>query len=241
MKLILRRSLLVVPLVAGVAATSLLLLPGASTKAAPAVSTPAPVAATTPVAQSSPDPAAAATKFVQHPVKVAAAAKPAAKKVTVVSHPTAKKQSTKKTATHHTSYPAGPTSWGALNAAIARIPSYRPGIATWKVYNTGWWGTSDWYAGIIYISPSTPESKLYDVAVHEWSHILSVHTYGGNVSAAVNAMNAYFGGGKTMAPEYAADCMARLQGATWTHYTSCSNSAWRTGARLLLDGQHLPL
>jgi hypothetical protein len=136
---------------------------------------------------------------------------------------------------------AGPTGWSALNAAIARIPSYRPLGARWVVGDTGgsWWGTADWYDATIYINPSTPSSRLYDVAVHEWSHILSVRDYSGDVSAAVSAMNYYFGGTGNVGPERAADCMAILQGATWTHYTTCDWRDWRSYARQLLAGRRL--
>ena len=34
--------------------------------------------------------------------------------------------------------------------------------------------------------------------------------------------------------EIEADCMARVQGATWTNYTSCSNAAWRSYATKLV-------
>jgi hypothetical protein len=133
----------------------------------------------------------------------------------------------------------GPTSWSALNAAIARIPSYRPGAARWVVQNTGWWATADWGRGVIYISPTTPQRKLYDVVVHEWSHILQVRVYGGSVNATEKATRDYFGGSGLNGAEYAADCMAILQGAHWTHYTSCSNAHWRAGARRLLAGHRL--
>ncbi|MDX6286416.1 MAG: hypothetical protein QOG53_1901 [Frankiales bacterium] len=153
------------------------------------------------------------------------AAKPAVKK-----RPAAK---------HTTRFVAGPTSWSALNAAIARIPSYKPGIAKWVVEDTGWWATADWFTGTIYVSPSAPQRKLYDIVVHEWSHILQVNVYGGDVQATKRALKSYFGGSGLDGAEYAADCMAKLQGAQWTHYTSCSNSHWRDGARRLLAGQRL--
>jgi hypothetical protein len=136
---------------------------------------------------------------------------------------------------------AGPTPWSALNAAIARIPSYRSGEATWIVGNTGgtWWGTADWFHDTIYVNPDTPVARIYDVAVHEWSHILSVRDYGGNVGAAVAAMNRTFEGTGLAGPERAADCMAILQGAQWTHYTTCANSAWRASAARLVAGRQL--
>jgi hypothetical protein len=135
----------------------------------------------------------------------------------------------------------GPTGWAALDSAIARIPGYRPGTARWVVSSRyGHWGTADWYHDTLYISPSVPSGYLYDVAVHEWSHELSVLDYGADVSAAVSAMNRYFGGSGLVGAERAADCMAILQGATWTHYTSCSSSRWRSGAAALLHGHRLP-
>jgi hypothetical protein len=136
---------------------------------------------------------------------------------------------------------SGPTGWSALNAAIARIPTYRAGESRWVVsYAYGsWWGTADWYHDVLYITPDTPVGYLYDVAVHEWSHELSVLDYGADVNAAVNAMNGWFGGTGIVGAERAADCMSILQGATYTHYTTCENSTWRAGARLLLEGKHL--
>jgi len=84
-----------------------------------------------------------------------------------------------------------------------------------------------------------PASKLYDVAVHEWSHILTVRDYGGNVQLATTATTAYYGGAGLNGAEDAADCMAILQGAGWTGYTSCSSPRWRAGARQLLAGRRL--
>jgi hypothetical protein len=136
--------------------------------------------------------------------------------------------------------PLGPTHWPALNLAIARIPGSGAERVRWIVTGRyGYWGTADWYAGAIYISPSVPQSKLYAVAVHEWSHLLSIQPYGGDVRAAVAAMDRVFGGNGLTGAERAADCMARLQGARWTHYTSCQVSAWRVSAALLLHGSQL--
>lgn len=128
----------------------------------------------------------------------------------------------------------------ALDAAIARIPTYRPGAARWVVSRAyDFWGTADWYHDVLYVSPDVPMSKLYDVAVHEWSHELSVLDYGGDVAAATAAMNGWFGGSDLTGPERAADCMAILQGARWTHYTTCTNAQWRVGAARLIAGQQL--
>jgi len=145
-------------------------------------------------------------------------------------------------ATRHVVKPAAaPTTYrSALMAAVARIPTYRAGAARWVVSRAyAFWGTADWYHDVLYVSPDVPRSKLYDVAVHEWSHELSVLDYSGDVAAATRAMNAWFGGSGLTGPERAADCMAILQGATWTHYTTCTNSHWRSGARLLVSGKRL--
>src|SRR3954452_13665910 len=141
---------------------------------------------------------------------------------------------------HKRPAPSGPTSWPALNAAIARIPTYHAGASRWIVSSRyGHWGTTDWYHDTLYISPTVPGDRLYDVAVHEWSHELSVLDYHGDVDAAVKAMTRYFGGSGLTGAERAADCMARLQGAGWTHYTSCTGRRWRSGAAKLLRGRAL--
>ena len=129
--------------------------------------------------------------------------------------------------------PTGPTGWAALDSAIARIPTYRAGTARWLV------GTADWYHATIYVSPSVPSSQLFNVVVHEWSHELSVLDYDGDVAAATRAMNATFGGGGLIGAERAADCMAVLQGATWTHYTACTDAGWRAAAAKLVAGRRL--
>ena len=135
---------------------------------------------------------------------------------------------------------SGPTSWSALNAAIASIPTYRPGLVRWVVSNRyGHWGTADWYHAVLYVSPAVPPSYLYDVAVHEWSHELSALDYDADVSAAVAAMNRAFGGTGLVGAERAADCMSVLQGATWTHYTSCHDAVWRSRAARLVRGEQL--
>jgi len=135
---------------------------------------------------------------------------------------------------------AGPSFQQSLDAAIARIPTYRAGAARWVVSRAyDFWGTADWYHDVLYVSPDVPVAKLYDVAVHEWSHELSVLDYGGDVAAATAAMNAWFGGSDLTGPERAADCMAILQGARWTHYTTCTDAQWRLGAARLIAGQQL--
>jgi hypothetical protein len=127
-----------------------------------------------------------------------------------------------------------------LDSAIARIPGGSDPNTTWLLQaNDGHWGTTDWYHNVIWISPSVPSNRVYDVVVHEWNHLKSVKDYGGNVDAALTAMNRFFGGSDLTGAERAADCMARLDGATWTHYTACDNSSWRAGAARLLRGQQL--
>ena len=137
--------------------------------------------------------------------------------------------------------PSRAPSWSAdLDAAIQRIPGYHSGDAQWVVTSSyGSWGTADWYRGIVYISPRVPRERLYDVAVHEWSHLISVRPYDVDVDEAVRAMNSYFGGSGLVGAERAADCMALLLGAQWTHYTPCANASWRAGAARLVKGARL--
>lgn len=138
-------------------------------------------------------------------------------------------------------FAAGPTDWLALNHAIERIPTYDGSGVTWMVSREyDFWGTADWYHDVLYVNPDVPTDRLYDVAVHEWSHELSVQDYGGDVRRAKRAMNRYFGGQHLVGAERAADCMAILQGAVWTHYTQCRDRHWRHGARRLVDGRRLP-
>jgi hypothetical protein len=125
----------------------------------------------------------------------------------------------------------------ALDAAIARIPTYRPGIARWVLApQDGFWGTADWFHATLYVDPFMPRAYLYDVVVHEWSHELTVLDYGGDVQAAIRATDSYFGATGIGGAEIAADCMARYQGATWLHYTTCDNRHWQIGAWELLHG-----
>jgi hypothetical protein len=169
---------------------------------------------------------------------VTAAAAPAPAKPATTTHHHATTQPVTTQVRHHVS---GPTDWADLNAAIARIPTYDAGDARWVIQSGSHWGTADWYTGVIYVTRSIPTSDLYSVAAHEWSHLLSVRDYDGDVTAAVNAMHKYFGGSGLLGAERAADCMAILQGATWTAYTSCSDPTWRAGARRLLNGKKLLL
>lgn len=124
--------------------------------------------------------------------------------------------------------------------AVARIPGYQAGDATWVLMpGLGHWGLTDLGSGIVYISPNVPADRMYDVVVHEWSHVLSMQVYGGNVDAALAALDSYYGGTDVVGAERAADCMARLLGAQWTHYTPCTDPHWRDGARELLAHQQL--
>jgi hypothetical protein len=126
-----------------------------------------------------------------------------------------------------------------LDAAVARIPGYTG--ATWVLTTSyGSWGTADWYHGRVYVSPLVPASRLYDVVAHEWSHLLSVKAYGGDVDAAMAAMDRWYGGTGLVGAERAADCMAKRLGATWTHYTACTDAHWQDGARILVAGRQLP-
>jgi len=174
----------------------------------------------------------------------AAAARPATRSTPRTTHATAKPGSrpyaaAKSRPVRHAA-PARTSYSSALNNAIARIPTYRAGTVRWVVSRAyAFWGTADWYHGVLYVSPDVPRSKLYDVAVHEWSHELSVLDYAGDVTTATKAMNAWFGGSDLVGAERAADCMSILQGATWTHYTTCTNAHWRAGARLLVSGKPL--
>lgn len=126
-----------------------------------------------------------------------------------------------------------------MRAAVLLLPGYRPGMGTFVLEDRGSWGLTDLNAGIVYIAPRVPSRYMYSVVAHEWGHVLSVRAYDGDVSAALAAMNQWFGGSGLTGAERAADCMARVLGATWTNYTPCHDSRWRTGAKHLLAGQQL--
>lgn len=127
-----------------------------------------------------------------------------------------------------------------MRRAIARIPGYRPGVAVFTLeQHLSNWGIAELQGGTISIAARVPANRMYDVVAHEWSHVLSMQAYGGDVQQAMDAMNSFFGGSGLAGAEKAADCMARELGATWTHYTPCSNSTWRAGARRLIAGQAL--
>jgi hypothetical protein len=182
-----------------------------------------------------------ATPLVQV-VTAKAVAKPKPKPVAkprartrVVRHTTA----TRRTVRHHRTT-SSLTPQQRMMRAVGRIPGYHTGDAVWAISSDwGHWGVADLYGGIAYISPTVPADRMYDVVAHEWSHLLMVKAYGGDVMGAIAAANSYFGGSDLTGSERAADCMARALGATWTHYTSCTDSHWRAGARRLLDRQRL--
>ena len=144
------------------------------------------------------------------------------------------------TATHRaTTTTSSLTPQQRMMRAVAQIPGYRTGDAVWVMRQQSNWGLALMGGGTVYISTSVPADKMYDVVSHEWSHLLSVRDYGNDVSAATSAMNAYFGGSGLTGSERAADCMAKLLGARWTHYTPCTDSRWLAGARKLVAGQRL--
>ena len=131
------------------------------------------------------------------------------------------------------------TGWLPLDRAIARIPSYDPAVARWHVEDMGSWGAADLDTGDIYIAPRAPLDKLVSIVLHEYAHALTGYLYGGRWPAQA-AADRYFGQRGEYGLEVEADCMARVQGATWTWYTPCWNSRWRDGARLLLSHRLLP-
>jgi hypothetical protein len=130
-----------------------------------------------------------------------------------------------------------------VHSAIKRLPDYYPGIVHWQVSTSlQHYGTTDWNTNTIRISAFTPVSLLYSVVAHEWSHEIQAFDYHRNFPGIVRSLNRHFGGpGATgqRGVEYSADCMAILQGATWTDYTSCHNTKWRHYARRLLNGHRL--
>jgi hypothetical protein len=138
------------------------------------------------------------------------------------------------------------TSWPALDRAIASIPGYRDGIAIWQVSSQyGHYGITDANrpgAARIFISPNVPADRLYSVAAHEYGHAVVIANYGtgyGPYTEYSRDMANWFGGDRVTGLERAADCMARLLGASWLHYTSCTDPTAQKGARILLAGGRL--
>ena len=134
--------------------------------------------------------------------------------------------------------PAGPTYWPALNAAISRIPNLQPSIVHWVVEDRGDWADTDLSTGTVYVAPRAPVNLLFSIVAHEYGHVLQGRIYGG-LDAAVAGLQPFYGYVGELAIERAADCMALLEGATWTNYTTCQNAAWRQDAAILLSGRRL--
>jgi hypothetical protein len=206
----------------------------------------APVA--TPVVVAAPAPVRVKPAVVRK-AKPKATPKPTPKATPKASPKASPKPSPKPVVTHKSSPSPSPTATHRattslsfserLKRAVARIPGYRDGDAVWVVRKQSTWGLALMGGGTVYISPTVPNDKIYSVASHEWSHLVSVRTYGNHVQEALDAMNAYFGGSGLTGAERAADCMARQLGATWTNYTPCTNTRWIAGAKKLLAGQQL--
>ena len=140
---------------------------------------------------------------------------------------------------HHA---AAPTFEQQVRREVARLPFYRPGIARWVVApGLSNYGLTNMETRTVYLSPRIPRRLLYSVVAHEWGHVISTRGYGGDLVAADAAMLRWFGGGSmSRAVELAADCIARVLGARWTHYTACNDSHSRYGARYLMVGWKLP-
>ena len=117
------------------------------------------------------------------------------------------------------------------------LPQVDPGgAATWVFERNGSWGASDGHT--IWIDPDIPPADRFSVLVHEYSHVLQVRVYG-SLDESVAAMSALIGGSPSdvTGNESAADCMALMQGATWTNY-GCDD-ALRPAAAAILAG-HRP-
>jgi hypothetical protein len=125
---------------------------------------------------------------------------------------------------------------------VARIPLYRPGIARWEIVpDLAVYGVTRLRTRTVYLSPRIPRKLLYSVVAHEWGHVISTYAYGGDLRVSQLAFKDWFGGGSMgTATERAADCIAVLLGATWTHYTACHDEHWRLGALYLANGMQLP-
>ena len=141
-------------------------------------------------------------------------------------------------ASHQAPAPRAHTGWAALDAAIAAIPVYYPGVAHWHVGDKGGWGATNLNTGDIWIAPRAPLDKLRSIVVHEYAHAITGKLYGGFYPAE-DAADRLFGISGELGLEYEADCMARVEGATWTWYTACQNTQWRAIARRLEARQRL--
>lgn len=200
----------------------------------------APAAPATAARAASAEPVLHARAVTVRVVRPAAVRRPAPRKARVVRHVRPHRVHHVTARRTRVAVRATGSPYDRMMAAVARIPGYRKGDATWVISSAyGHWGMADMGHGIVYVSPGVPANRMYDVVAHEWSHVLSVKPYGVDAMAAVRAMDAYFGGSGLTGAERAADCMARILGATWTHYTSCSDAHWRAGARTLLARQQV--
>lgn len=125
---------------------------------------------------------------------------------------------------------------------VTRIPFYRPELVHWVVRpGLANYGVTNLVTHTVYLSPRIPRRLIYSVVAHEWGHVISTRAYAGDLGAAGQAYLEWFGGASiTVAFERAADCVAVILGARWTHYTSCQDSRWRDGARYLAVGWVLP-
>lgn len=196
----------------------------ASAAAAQATTDPAPTA--------HPTPTRATTPTVRRPSPARTTARPRA---TSTARPKPTVQTSSAAA------PAGVAGVpAALRYAVGRIPSYRPGVVSTWVWSDryGHYGATNLATREVTISPRVPAGLLYSVVVHEYSHALAIWVYGSSAGADA-AFVRTFGGSAGTARELAADCMAIVQGATWTNYTSCGNTAWRQAARVLVSGRRL--
>jgi hypothetical protein len=131
------------------------------------------------------------------------------------------------------------TSPADLVAALPRLPDGGT-HGTWLLSDAhDAWGVADWHTNIVYISPRVPAHRLDDVVAHEWAHLHTARVYNGDINAMLTALNSRFGGQGLAGAEHAADCLARMLGATWTHYTDCTDPHALAAAALLLSGQRL--
>ncbi|MGZ4634048.1 hypothetical protein [Oryzihumus sp.] len=196
----------------------------------------APTSAPTPTATAP----ARTTPPVRRPTPAPPTARPAARPT---SRPAPRPRPKPKPTLRTTSAPAPAGVAGvpsALRYAVGRIPAYRPGVVSAWVWSDryGHYGATNLATREVTISPRVPTGILYSVVVHEYSHALAIWVYGSSAGADVALMRT-FGGSAGTARERAADCMAIVQGATWTNYTSCSSGLWREAARVLVSGRRL--
>jgi hypothetical protein len=181
------------------------------------------------------------TPAMKSPAMKAPVARVPAVKVRAVKVPVVKMRAVKVPAVASIQSVSGPTSWKALNSAIARIPNYRRGVVTaWIVGNPyGHLGTTNLRTRQIYMSRVVPPSRLYSVVAHEYAHALSVVNYAGELGRLDAGLAKHFRAGKKLNREYVADCMARQLGASWTYYIGCSDRRWRAAATTMLRGRRL--